>query len=139
MGIFGTIAKKAPVVLNRVGIKVVKKKTKQEVIKRAKAAAKVLAAKARVDYRAGNIAATRGINPNAVIPMPTIVKNVKPVAKKAVKTLNQKIATGLKVLGGIGGIGGIAGLIGKKKKKKRNKYILLVNVWYNRRFSKICI
>jgi len=123
MGIFGTLAKKAPAVLNRVGIKVVKKKTKQEVIKRAKAAAKVMAKKAIVDYRVGNIAATRGINPNAVIPMPTIVKNVKPVAKKAVKTLNQKVITGLKVLGGLTTVGGIAGLIGKKKKKKKKKEI----------------
>jgi len=123
MGVLGIIAKKAPggimKLVKRVGKKIVRKKGKQLAIKRAKLAAQVMAKKAVVDYRAGNLALARGINPNAIIPMPTIVKNVKPVAKKAVKTLNQKIVTGLKVLGGLTTVGGIAGLIGKKKKKKK--------------------
>ena len=83
---------------------------------KARLAAEVAGAKAIVKMRQG---AVRGINPNAIIPIPTIVKNTKPVAKKAVKTLNKKVITGLKVLGGLTTAGGIAGLIGKKKKKKK--------------------
>ena len=128
MGVLGIIAKKAPggimKLVKKLGKKIVKKKGKQAAIKGAIQVNKSLAKAAA--YNASP--AVRGINPNAIIPMPTIVKNVKPVAKKAVKTLNQKIVTGLKVLGGLTTVGGIAGLIGKKKKKKKKEInIYLVN------------